>query len=492
MIPQYMASKRGKKAILALGAGAVLALAMPGLGLGPLAFVGLIPLFFALEGGGGFVPGFLAGFVFFAIDLRWILTLFRFTPLVVAGYVLLAAYLALYFGLFGLLTGWFLKKERPGVALLVFAPSLFALLELARSLGPLGVGFSDLYLALHRFPVLIQAAAVLGPFALTAGIAFANAAFYLAWRRRRAYALAGLGMVGALAACSLLPVAPNGEAVAVAVVTSEVAQESRFGGETLESLLARYLRLGEEAAALRPDLIVFPETILPDYILRDPKLLAEFARLARQANARVLVGTGDFRNGDLTNAVALLDRNGDVVGSYDKVHPVPFGEYVPGRALWAALGLEDLFSSLLPVDITPGRGFTPLGDLGTPICFETTFPAASRALAARGAALLVTVTNDAWFVGSSELTEHFAAAVFRAVETRRFVIQSANGGISGAVDARGRILSETEEEGVTVVQAARRHEPSPYTRWGEPLSLAVLVGGVGAGLVWRTERRQTG
>ncbi len=485
MITEYMTAKKGRKALLALLAGATVALAMPGLGLGPLAFVGLVPLFFALEGGGGFLAGFVAGFAFFAIDMRWILTLFRFTPLVVPGYVLLAAYLALYVGLFGLVVGWFMKRRRTGLALLLFAPAVFAFLELLRALGPLGVGFSDLYLSLYRYPSLIQAAASLGPFALTAGIVFTNVALYLAWRRRRAYVAVGLGMVGLLTAFSLIPIARDGETVAVAIITSDVPQEARFGGESLESLLARYLDLGEKAAALRPEVIVFPETILPDYILRDQRLLPEFVRLAQEANASILLGTGDFRGGELYNTVALLAKTGEVVGTYDKVHPVPFGEYVPGRALLASLGLGRLFDSLLPVDITPGKRFTPIGELGTPICFETTFPAASRALVARGATLLVTVTNDAWFVGSSELREHFAANVFRAVETRRFLIQSANGGISGAIDARGRILVEEEEEGVTLVQAARRRDRSPYSSWGEPLSYALLAVGGGAGLLWR-------
>ncbi|MCX6095438.1 MAG: hypothetical protein NT125_01725 [Candidatus Bipolaricaulota bacterium] len=280
-----MTAKKGRKALLALLAGATVALAMPGLGLGPLAFVGLVPLFFALEGGGGFLAGFVAGFAFFAIDMRWILTLFRFTPLVVPGYVLLAAYLALYVGLFGLVVGWFMKRRRTGLALLLFAPAVFAFLELLRALGPLGVGFSDLYLSLYRYPSLIQAAASLGPFALTAGIVFTNVALYLAWRRRRAYVALGLGMVGLLAAFSLIPIARDGETVAVAIITSEVPQEARFGGESLESLLARYLALGEKAAALRPELIVFPETILPDYILRDQRLLPEFVRLAQEANS---------------------------------------------------------------------------------------------------------------------------------------------------------------------------------------------------------------
>ena len=90
-------------------------------------------------------------------------------------------------------------------------------------------------------------------------------------------------------------------------------------------------------------------------------------------------------------------------------------------------------SSLLPMDLTPGTAIRALDGIGTPICFESTFAAGSRDLVRRGATLLVTVTNDAWFVGSSELPTHFAFGVFRAVENRRWFVQAANGGISGIV-----------------------------------------------------------
>jgi len=172
------------------------------------------------------------------------------------------------------------------------------------------------------------------------------------------------------------------------------------------------------------------------------------------------------------------------------VNPVPFGEYIPGRRLLAKIGLGSFAASFLPQDLARGEGLIPIGGIGTPICFESTFPMPTRALAARGATLLVTVTNDAWFVGSSELRAHFAAAVFRAVETRRFLIQAANGGISGVIDPRGRILKEVIGDGILLADVVRQQNQSLYTRWGNwPLCAVFSISGLAAG-GWRINKRR--
>jgi len=121
--------------------------------------------------------------------------------------------------------------------------------------------------------------------------------------------------------------------------------------------------------------------------------------------------------------------------------------------------------------------------VGTPICFESTFPTASREFVRNGASLLAVVTNDAWFPGSSELPAHFACAVFRAVETRRYLLQAANEGISGVIDQHGRIIASQEEEGIVTASVMRLTDESFYTRYGDlPLYTlfvtAVLIAGV--------------
>lgn len=475
-----MARLESRKAALAAASGILTALAMPGFGLGPVVFVSLVPLLYALEGERRFVYGILFGVSFIALDLRWILTLYRFTPLVVLGCALLVLYLSLFFGVFALLVAP-RQPGKLGAVLLLGAPAAFTLLEVARAQGPLGNGFSALYLALCRTPSLIQAAAVFGPWSLTALIVFVNVAVYLAVRRRRLlYAAAAAAGVVSLAAFSLVPIAPDaGEPLRAAAVSSTVAQEEKLNAMNLPDLTDRYLNLGRIALEGNPDLVVFPESILPAFILRDDELLAQLSELAILGDTRLLIGTGDYRSRDLYNTVALIMQDGTLAGAYAMVRPVPFGEYVPGRRLWEAIGLGRLVDSFLPVDLTPGDAFAPLDGIGTPICFESTFPDPTRQFVRNGANILVIITNDAWFASSSELEAHFASAIFRAVETRRYVVQAANGGISGLIDPKGRILASTAREEVVAGTVYARTGRTLYVRWGDlPLLMALGAAGL--------------
>jgi apolipoprotein N-acyltransferase len=225
------------------------------------------------------------------------------------------------------------------------------------------------------------------------------------------------------------------------------------------------------------------------FLLRDPVTLERFAELARAASARILLGTGHYEDGKLTNRVILLSASGEVVDSYAMMHPVPFGETIPGRAILEWLGLAGWLRQLLPMDLTRGTEYTLLDGIGAPICFESTFPHPSRRLAQRGATLLITVTNDAWFIGSSELPAHFASAVFRAVETRRYVVQAANGGVSGIVDPRGRVMTSAVGEIVLHGHVAHRDVRSAYTRYGELPLLVLFATSLAASLAWRFGRR---
>ena len=474
---------RKRKALLGIATGVTMALAMPGFPFAPLVFVALIPLLFASDEGGGFLPSYLAGVAFFLIDLRWLFTLARFNMLVVPGALLLCLYLGLYFGLFGMIVSSIRKRWTTDRSLLIIVPVLFTLFEILRNIGPLALGFSSLYQALYRFPMLIQLAAYLGPWSITAVIAFVNVALYLAVRRRRLrYVALAVGTVAVLFLISLLPVADDGESLKVAIVSSQVSQAEKLDDRNLFTLLDRYTSLGQKAEAGNPDLIVFPESILPGYTLRDDRLLSRFTTLAKQADAEILVGTGDYNHGKIYNSIASISSRGDVVGTYDMVHLVPFGEVIPGRSILERIGLKSFIDSFLPREVTPGDSHTPLAGVGTPICFESTFPAPSRAFARNGASLLAVITNDAWFPGSSELPAHFACAVFRAVETRRYLVQAANGGISGVIDPRGQILMSQEGEGIVSGGVMLLTSQSFYTRYGDlPLYLlfaaAVLIAG---------------
>ncbi|UCF10424.1 MAG: apolipoprotein N-acyltransferase [Candidatus Bipolaricaulota bacterium] len=480
-----MHPSRWKETALAALAGVLLALAMPGFGIWPLAFVGLVPFLFAQGTSARVLPGAVCGAVLFAIDLRWLLTLTRFTPLVILGYLVLVALLALALGLVGALVGASRRRFGVAAAWLLVAPIAWSAFELLRAQGEIGLSFSALYSALHRVPALIQGVSLLGPWALTAAVVFINGALAQLLIRRPRGLLAGAGVAALLATLWWLPLPPAGEAMEVGIVGSDVAQDVKLAGTELATLTPFYLDMGRRAASEGPQLIVFPESILPAFILRDEGLLKAFSDLAREAGSAILFGTGDYMDGEILNRVALLSEAGELVGTYAMMHPVPFGETVPGRRILEALGLATWILRMLPVDLTPGKEYTILDGIGAPICFESTFPAISRRFAEEGATLLVTVTNDAWFDGSSELRAHFAAAVFRAVETRRYVIQAANGGISGIVDPRGRIVAQRVGETVLAGRVEHRSGASAYVRYGELPLLVLFVLLLVGGAAWR-------
>ncbi|MFC2079083.1 apolipoprotein N-acyltransferase [Candidatus Bipolaricaulota bacterium] len=467
--------------LMSLLSGILTALATPGFGAFPLVFVSLTPLFHVLDKRGGFWPGFAFGIAFFGIDLRWIVTLARFHPIVIAGYILLAFYFAIGCGILGAALAW--RSRSRVLTWIVLAPSLFVLAEYLRTLGPLGMGFSTLYQTLYRVPSLIQAASVFGPWFISSVIVAVNGSLYLLLRKRnpRFATLAG-GLVLLLVAFGLLP-DPTQEAdsLRVAVVSSKVQQEVKLDGRNLGNLTSRYLLLGNEALELTPDLIVFPESILPSYILQNDALKDSFADLARSGETRVLLGTGVYLDRDIYNAVALFSEAGEIVDTFHMVRPVPFGEYIPGRNVLEWAGLGDWARSFLPLDLSRGEGYFPISEFGTPICFESTFPSPSRQLTKNGAQLLVTVTNDAWFDESSELVAHFSCAVFRAVENRRWVIQSANGGFSGIISPNGHIVAFLDDEGVLADEVSMQTGLSLYTRWGDwivLLAAGFLAGGI--------------
>ena len=185
------------------------------------------------------------------------------------------------------------------------------------------------------------------------------------------------------------------------------SQEEKLDRENLPQLLLRYRELlsGIQGPV---DLVVVPENALPAFLLEESQYLAPFRETARRLSCDLLVGTGVRREEGVFNSVLLIRPSGEVAGAYDKVRLVPFGEYLPARGLWRALGLGPLLARLLPYDLVPGAGPQPLGPYGIMICFESQFPSLARGLAAKGAPVLIVPTNDAWFGRSRFLREHFA------------------------------------------------------------------------------------
>ena len=449
----------------ALLSGMFLALGFPGFGLDFLSWFALVPLFFVLERGGYLRNtwyGLLAGLAFFGTLLRWLYTLKEWTgPEILLIYLLLIIYLSLYWGAFGLLYT-FLKRRLGTFRLALAAPALWVLLELARSLGKLGLSWGDLGYLLYRRAELIQLAAITGVWGLSFTVVWVNYLLFLTIRQRDWRPFVGTILIWALLfqlGAAALHGIPEGRELKLALIQPNIPQERKSDSRAIEVLLDRYQGLLAQTGAREAELLVLPESILPAYLLQQREYLAPFSKFAQENGVHVLFGTIDYRGGRFFNTAALLSPQGEVISKYDKVQLVPFStEYVPFRRQLERWGLGPLLERLAPAELTPGAGFYPLeselGKIAAPICFESTFPYVSRDFVRNGAEILIAITNDAWFDHSSALPQHFAFGVIRAVETRRWFVQAANTGISGIISPRGEMIATTKVEEEEVLYAA--------------------------------------
>ena len=332
----------------------------------------------------------------------------------------------------------------------------------------------------HRMLPILQTARIWGVYGVSFLIVLVNGSIVSllvagrsAWRGAIAPVLL---LLAALLYGSSKPTPfPSERPVKVGIVQGSIPQGEKWQLDAREETVQRYVRLTRQVAGARCELIVFPETAFPFY-LRHPENASNYALvtgLARELNVPMLVGSLERTDGRIYNRAFLISRTGEVVGHQDKVHLVPFGEYLPLE--WIFGYLEGLTRE--SGRFAPGAGHRALRlpgaevPFGVFICYESIFPEIARAYANDGAEFLVNITNDAWFGTTAAPYQHLAMGVFRAVENGLPLIRSANTGISGAVDASGRVLVSTDlfEPAVLTAQVAPRRERTFYTRHGDLL-----------------------
>jgi apolipoprotein N-acyltransferase len=504
--------------LLYLIAGILLYFAEPPFGLWPLAFVALVPLLQAARKSRSYsraaLGGFISGAVFFVPGLFWL------TSTTVLGWAALALYCAVYVAVFAMLV-----RFSPSV---LFLAAGWTLLEFIRGVIAL-TGFPWLLLShsLYAFTAFTQILDVIGAYGLSGVLAAMN---ILIWKgtfggaRKSLIVAAGIFLGILIYGYARIPTIELERAQHVAMVQASVPQEMKEALEgTYDPLggLSRYLK---ETAAIpedkQIDLLVWPETVVlsPFTLNVDPAILkdslartAQFAQeslaaIARKHDAYFLTGSTSFLPASYGyvsdaqiagripdgnwrrqyNSAYLLDPGGRYVDRYDKMHLVPFGEYIPLRYIFPFL------EKLVPFDasLTPGEHQTIFRldrngrtlNFGVLICYEDTDSELARRLRRNGADFLVNISNDAWF-GLSELDQHFVAARFRAVENRAGVIRSGNNGLSGVIDPLGRaqVLLDKNEIGSASADLWVTDSRSLYTLVGDwpaagGSTLIVIVG----------------
>ncbi|HYS16375.1 MAG TPA: apolipoprotein N-acyltransferase [Candidatus Binatia bacterium] len=436
--------------------------------------------------------GWLFGTVFFLVLLRWLDFTFRTYsdipwPLTWAPTCALAAYCGLYVGAFSAGVSWL--GRRSAVWALCASPFLWVSGEWVR--GHLFGGFPWGLLGYSqylRLPV-IQIAELGGVYGVSLVIVAVNAALagclVLSWRSALAgVALAGgvLGGTLAFGAWRLGAPPPPGEAT-VAIMQPSIEQPLKFEPGHAATTLGIYLTLTRRAGAEHPDLIVWPETALPTVLRRDPDLLRTLGALSGALHVPLLVGSIDVDASTPPkprNSAFLLTERG-IVGRYDKIHLVPFGEYVPLSGL---IGFVRSWAEFI-AELEPGSRASvfpgPPAPFGVVICYEGIFPELVREFVRGGARLIVNMTNDAWFGRTSGPWQHLAMYPFRAVEHRVAVVRAANTGVSAFIAPTGRIVRRVSlyERTTATERVPLRSRETMYSHFGDWLAyLAIAVSGV--------------
>jgi apolipoprotein N-acyltransferase len=240
----------------------------------------------------------------------------------------------------------------------------------------------------------------------------------------------------------------------ISLIQGNIPQELKWDKGSQALILERYAQLSQKAAMEKPDLIIWPEAASPGFIgaAEDDWIVERILAVPKETGIPLLLGSVVRENKNYFNSALLIDRQGKIAGRYDKLHLVPFGEYIPLKELFPFL------ETIVPIgDFTSGDSYTLFSlspaaggagaKFGVLICFEDTIPELSRNFVKKGADFLVNITNDGWFKETKAPYQHLAASVFRAVENRVPLVRAANTGVSCFIDSRGRIKAKITENG---------------------------------------------
>jgi apolipoprotein N-acyltransferase len=483
---------------LAAGAGLAMASALPGPGWFPLVLVVPGLLRRSLVGTSGwraFRIGWLAGFAQWLVAVAWVyIVLHRYchlaAPLALLAVGVMAAILALGWGLVGWATSLTPERWRPWML-----PLALTSFELIQHLPPWIFPWNPAAAVATAWPLLLAPA----PIVTAAGVSLL---LYLAGgaldalldprlRRVGIVQLAAAVAVFAIAALAAPRFRPAGPPVPVAALQPNVPLEVRWDADNLVEIEERVWRLTAEAAGGGARWIIWPESAIPRNVEGDAVYRARIERTARTETIWLLVGSiGRGGADEYFNSVHAATPAGLVPWRYDKVHLVPFGEYLP-------LAVRGLLPHALVREVgsfTPGRHELPLpspaGPAGVAVCYEVAYPTLYAAEVQRGATVLANITNDGWYGDSAAPRQHLALAVLRAVESRRYLVRAANTGISAVIDPAGRVIARLDfgRAGLVHADVTAGGGVTPATAHGSAVRLGIL-GCAAAAILWGARRR---
>ncbi len=495
------------RVVLAVASGVLFALAFPDYSIAWLAFFALIPLLVALQRvrgvGEAFLLGWLSQTVAWLIMVPWVVRVMSHyggLPYLtgVLIFVAMAAFLGLYGGVFAAVVRLIGPGGRFGTWLLV--PLVWAAVEFARTYVLTGFPWNLIAAAIVDYAPLIQISRAAGPYFL--GCLILLPAVLISWLlTNRAQPI-----VQVMATAAVLTVVfvwwatgyvaerwrttldAGDETYTAALLQPNISQEMRWNESNVVTIFQRMMEMTNEAADRGAGVVIWPESTVPLSYATTNFYRDAIESFSRARNVDVILGSvaEDPAQPDRMWNSAFLVSGGRTIGHYDKIRLVPFGEYVPLRKMlfFARKLVHAVGEFEFGVNDFPLRGKT---SYGAAICYEVVFPQITRSQVRHGAAVLVTITNDAWYDGTSAPRQHLNQARLRAVEDDRDLLRAATTGISAFVDRTGRVVQELPmgREGTIYARFSTRHIVTPYVRFGDWFAWLAAAVAVAAAVVRR-------
>src|SRR5215469_2298115 len=453
--------------------------------------------------GEAFFLGYVSGILWYAGTCYWVYNTMKqyggISALGAAGLLILfCLYLGLYHGLFALVVSLLAKASVRSA--LVLSPFVWVAVELARTRIS-GFPWDLLGITQVDNVPLARIAGITGVYGVSFEIMVVNAAFAAAFVARQGRRRSML--VAALAAAALLqgtrwiplPAIPADRRALLVQENVPVLDPGDWTSQYFEQTLSDLSRISENPPAgveRHPDLIVWSESPAP-FSSTDPLFESGLSHLAQSAQAWIVAGNVAAEGGGnlpgqasrFFNSASLISPNGQWTARYDKIHLVPFGEYVPfKRWLSFAGGLTKEVG-----DFEAGVSREPLQaggqKLGVFICYESIFPDEVRQLAKHGAQVFVNISNDGWYGDSGAYAQHLKQARMRAIENDRWLLRDTNTGITASIDPYGRVVASVPRKLRTALVAPYTliSGTTFYTHHGDWLAYGCAIISIGATLV---------
>lgn len=488
------------KFILTIISSLLYGVSFPKINLWPLAYFSLVPLLISIHDAdlkSSFLSGLLFGTISGIIMFYWVtvaMTVYGDVHWFFSGLLLVALGLIVGLFFFAPLTALITFISKKGVNPLLSAPPLWVTFEYMKTFLFTGfpwnlAGYSQL-----QFLKIIQISDITGVYGVSFLIVLINTAIYLTvirYHKSKKFKYTETGIVflvfvviflyGAVQEKRWNTLIQNGRPLTFGLIQGNINQDQKWDKEYQDETMKIYIELTRRSFDSGAELVVWPETATPFYFQSATSYRDQVLSLAKDYKRWLIFGSPAYsyfnKKMHLYNSAYSVSPEGIVTGRYDKIHLVPFGEYVPMKKI---LFFVD---KLVPAagDFSSGNEFSLLkaGEFkaGMSICYEIIFPQLVRKFVKHGADVLITITNDAWFGKTSAPYQHFAMAVFRAVENRRPLLRAANTGITGYADQTGRVIAKTDIFTTGWLNGTVRitDKMSFYSRYGDVFSLLMCT-----------------